>query len=63
MSKSELDVMAEMIARIQAAGENINTAIERTEDELRILRTIKNSLSVKDNPKPRAGAKKETVKV
>lgn len=59
MPKSELEEMGEMIARIQSAGETVGAAIERTEHELKVLRTIKASLGVKPAPKPRT--KKETV--
>lgn len=53
MSKSRLEEMAEVLAKIQASGGNIETEIQIAEYQLSLLRAIRAASKTKADAKPR----------
>ena len=57
----DLAVLGKLVAELEARDMTVEAAIEEAEARLKMLRTIKQTLGTKAEPKPRGSRKKETV--
>ena len=57
----DLAVLGKLVAELEERSLTVEAAIEEAEARLKMLRTIKQTLSTKAEPKPRGSRKKEPV--
>ena len=57
----DLSVLAAVVAELQEKKQSVEAAIEEAEARLKMLRTIKQTLGVKTEPKPRGTRKNATA--
>lgn len=57
----DLAVLGKLISELEEKKQSVEAAIEEAEARLKMLRTIKQTLGTKAEPKPRASKKREAV--
>lgn len=58
---SDLSTLGKLVAELEEKEQSIEAAIEETEARLKMLRTIKQTLGVKSEPKPRKSRQREAA--